>query len=63
MKAAKEAKPQILFIPAVSLRHERDLFLDNYSLEQLKEELDCPVYAIENGLPLLDTIEEICNGR
>ena len=63
LKAAKEAKPQILFIPAVSLRHERDLFLDNYSLEQLKEELDCPVYAIENGLPLLDTIEEICNGR
>ncbi len=62
-EAAKEEKPEILFIPAVSLRHERDLFLDNYSLEQLREEMGCPVYAIENGLCLLDTIEEICNGR
>ncbi|MBQ3074962.1 MAG: DUF512 domain-containing protein, partial [Clostridia bacterium] len=63
LEAAKKDLPEILLIPAVSLRHERDLFLDNYSLEQLKEELDCPVYAVENGLPLLDTIEEICNGR
>ena len=62
-EAAKEEKSEILFIPAVSLRHDRDLFLDDYSLEQLKEEIGCPVYAIENGLPLLDTIEEICNGR
>ena len=63
VEAAKEEKPEILFIPAISLRHERDLFLDDYSLEQLKEEIGCPVYTIENGLPLLDTIEEICNGR
>ncbi len=62
-EAAKEEKPEILFIPAVSLRHERDLFLDNYSLDQLKKEVGCPVYAIENGIPLLDTIEKICNGR
>ena len=62
-EAAKAEKCEILFIPAVSLRHDRDLFLDDYSLEKLKEEIGCPVYAIENGLPLLDTIEEICNGR
>ncbi len=63
VEAAKEEKPEILFIPAVSLRHERDLFLDNYSLEKMQQELGCPVYAIENGIPLLDTIETICNGR
>ena len=63
VKAAKEETPEILFIPAVSLRHERDLFLDDYSLDRLQKEVGCPVYAIENGLPLLDTIEEICNGR
>ena len=63
VKAAKEENPEILFIPAVSLRHERDLFLDDYSLDRLQKEVGCPVYAIENGIPLLDTIEEICNGR
>ena len=63
VKAAKEENPEILFIPAVSLRHERDLFLDDYSLDRLRKEVGCPVYAIENGIPLLDTIEEICNGR
>jgi len=63
VQAAREENPEILFIPAVSLRHERDLFLDDYSLEQLKKEVKCPVYIIENGLPLLDQIEELCNGR
>ena len=63
VKAAKEENPEILFIPAVSLRHERDLFLDDYSLDRLQKEVGCPVYAIENGIPLLDTIEEICKGR
>ena len=63
VEAAKEEKPEILFIPAVSLRHERDLFLDDYSLDRLQTEVGCPVYPIENGLPLLDAIEEICNGR
>lgn len=63
VEAAKGEESEILFIPAVSLRHDRDLFLDDYSLERLREEIGRPVYAIENGLPLLDTIEEICNGR
>lgn len=63
LEAAKEEKPEILLIPAVSLRHERDLFLDDYSLERLQKEVNCPIYPIENGLCLLDTIEEICNGR
>jgi len=63
IEAVKEEKPEILFIPAVSLRHERDLFLDDYSLDRLQTEAGCPVYPIENGLPLLDAIEDICNGR
>ncbi len=61
--ALKNEKPEILFIPAVSLRHERDQFLDNSTPEQIEEELHCPVFAIENGIPLLDQIETLLNGR
>jgi putative radical SAM enzyme (TIGR03279 family) len=57
--ALKEEKPEIVFIPAVALRHERDLFLDNFTPEQLEEALGCPVYPIENGIPLLDKIESL----
>ncbi len=55
-------KTEILFFPAVALRHERDRFLDDVTLSQLKKELDCPVYAVENGIPLLDQIETILLG-
>lgn len=63
IEAVKKTKPEILFIPAVSLRHERDLFLDNVAFENLEKELGCPVYAVENGIPLLDQIETLLNGR
>ncbi len=61
--AVKEETPEILFIPAVSLRYERDKFLDDYSLIQLQEEVGCPVFPIENGIPLLDQIEALLNER
>jgi ATP-dependent Clp protease ATP-binding subunit ClpA len=61
--AAKEEKPKILILPEVSLRHERDKFLDDYTLDEVKEEIGCPVFISENGTCLLDTIEEIINGR
>ena len=63
IEAVKKTNPEILFIPAVSLRHERDLFLDNVAFEDLEKELGCPVYAVENGIPLLDQIETLLNGR
>lgn len=59
LEALKKEKPEILFIPAVALRHERDLFLDNFTPEQLGEALSCLVYPIENGIPLLDQIESL----
>ena len=63
LEAAKEENPEVLFIPAVSLRHERDQFLDNYTLSELKEDLLCPVVAVENGICLLDEIENLICGR
>lgn len=63
LKAAKEEQPEALFIPAVSLRHERDQFLDNFTLSQLQNELPCPVIAVENGICLLDEIENLICGR
>ena len=59
LDAVKDTKPEILFIPAVSLRHERDQFLDQFTPEQLQEALGCPVYPIENGICLLDQIESL----
>lgn len=63
IETVKKAKPEILFIPAISLRHERDLFLDNVAFEEIEKEVGCPVYAVENGIPLLDQIETLLNGR
>ena len=63
LSAAKEESPDALFIPAVSLRHERDMFLDNYTISQLQEELPFPVVAVENGICLLDEIESFLYGR
>lgn len=60
--AVRDRKPELLFFPAVALRHERDLFLDDYPLQKVSEELACPVYPIENGIPLLDTLETIITG-
>ena len=39
---------QTLFIPAVTLRHEGDLFLDNMSLEEFTQKLGVPVVPITN---------------
>ena len=32
-------------------------------IKDLEKELGCPVYAVENGIPLLDQIETLLNGR
>ena len=63
IEEAKKEKPRILFFPAVALRHERDRFLDDVTVEDLEKEVACPVYPVENGTAILDTIETILNGR
>ncbi len=63
IETVKKARPEILIIPAVSLRYERDLFLDDVAFEEIEKEVGCPVYAVENGIPLLDQIETLLNGR
>lgn len=48
---------QALLIPAVMLRHERDLFLDDVSLPQLEKALGLPVIPVENdGAELLQRL-------
>ncbi len=48
---------QCLLLPAVTLRHERDLFLDNVSIEQLQAHLKVPVFFVENdGQCLVDAL-------
>ena len=59
----QDKKPEILFFPAVSLRHERDRFLDDTTPELVREKLGCPVIPIENGTPLLDAIEQVIRGE
>lgn len=47
----------VLLIPAVSLRNERDKFLDDITLEELSEFLNIKVIPVENdGYDLLDAI-------
>jgi len=62
IEAVKKTEPELVILPAVALRHERDKFLDDVTLEQVREALDCPVYAVENGIPLLDALEELLKG-
>lgn len=59
IREAKKQQPKILFFPAVALRHERDRFLDDVTVEHLEKELSCPCYAVENGTDILDTIETL----
>lgn len=48
---------QELLLPAVTLRHERDLFLDDVSREQLQADLGVPLTFVENdGMALLDAL-------
>ncbi len=63
MAAVQDIRADAVFLPAVSLRHERDLFLDGLSPKQVEEAAGCPVFAVENGIPLLDQIEALLNGR
>jgi len=63
IETARTVHPEILFFPAVSLRHERDKFLDDVSVETVQKELACPIYCIENGTALLDQIEALLNER
>ena len=55
----REKKPEILFIPAVALRHERDKFLDDVTFEEVKERIGGKVLAVENGSAILDAVEQI----
>ncbi len=63
LEQIKKQKPEILFFPAVALRHERDRFLDDLTLDQLRDALGCPVYALESTITLLDQLETLLNGR
>ena len=46
-----------LFISANTLRHEKDLFLDNMSIEEFSEKLDVPVTPNEcNGADFVRAI-------
>ena len=46
-----------LLIPAVSLRNERDIFLDDMSVEELSQKLNVKVTPVENdGFEILDKI-------
>ncbi len=58
-----EHAPKILFFPAVALRHERDRFLDDVTVEDVQNKLNCPVSPVENGIAILDRIESILCGR
>jgi len=62
MDTVKKEDPEILFFPAVSLRHERDRFLDDLTVQELQKELSCPVIPVENGTALLDEIETLLTG-
>ncbi len=55
--------PEILFFPAVALRHERDRFLDDITVEDVQNKVNCPVFPVENGIAILDRIESILRGR
>ncbi len=57
--AFREEKPAVLFIPAVSLRHERDKFLDDVTLEEARRAIGGKVMAVENGAAILDAVEEV----
>jgi len=63
MGAAREneellGKADAVIIPAVSLRSERDLFLDGKSPEWLSESLGKPVITSENGAGFIDALRE-----
>lgn len=46
-----------LLIPSVTLRNERDMFLDSVKLEDLSQKLDIPITPVDNdGYELIDAI-------
>ena len=46
-----------LLIPCAMLRHEQDRFLDDVTLEQAQEALQCPICPVPNdGYELVDRI-------
>ncbi|MBP5289441.1 MAG: DUF512 domain-containing protein [Clostridia bacterium] len=57
--AFKDKKPDVLFIPAVALRHERDKFLDDVTFETVQNAIGGKVLAVENGTAILDAVEQI----
>ena len=58
----KEKHPQIVFIPAVSLRSERDRFLDDTTPEDLEKALGCPVIPVENGAAIFEALKTAQGG-
>lgn len=48
----------VLLVPAVMLRRERDMFLDNVTVAQLEKELNIKVRIVENdGFDLIDALK------
>ena len=63
LETLRPLSPKTVFIPAVALRHERDRFLDDVTLEDVRSALGCPVIPIENGADILDHVESLLYGR
>jgi putative radical SAM enzyme (TIGR03279 family) len=54
---------EVLFIPAVSLKRDGDVFLDNMSLAELEKRLSVPVEPVTGPLSLLQRLQELSLGR
>ncbi len=63
MEAIRNKQMQALFFPAVALRHERDRFLDDVTVEEIEKAAGCPVFPVENGAAILDAVEALLQGR
>ena len=62
LKAIQGKAIDTLFFPAVSLRHERDRFLDDMTVEEFAEKAGCTVVPVENGVAILDEIKKLVTG-
>ncbi len=50
---------EVLYLPEVMLRHEKDLFLDSVSLEELQQDLQTPIHLVKNdGADFLQALSE-----
>jgi NifB/MoaA-like Fe-S oxidoreductase len=59
----KEKRPSLVFFPAVALRHERDLFLDDMTVAELEKRVGCPAVPVENGAAIFDALKSAVKGE